>query len=574
MNQAINQYKPDNEILQILENLAAEKIEEAIKFAEQFYKNNQLLTPQDIVTNIHLSDRLARIYSQQDTPKKAIEYAKKGIELAESNAYTNIIARQYVSLSMIYQDFYIIDKAVELLDIAFEKANKFDQQATIPTILSNKASFLFLEGKLEEAIAIFTDLLNQKDKLDTADLLFIYAELSKCYIDAKNFDKAIECLNFSLDLVDTEAVELENKLSLALCFLRANKVEKGLDILVSLDNKKAVIDQSDKIKCAYLFVWATYYNLQNEYEKSKQLLIDMVKLPFTESHFDAFTMLISNHYELDNIDKAVEFSETFLDQSKKYYAVTINEKNEKFKLFLAFNEAENEAKKQQKLLNQETRYRSSIEAEKGKVDELLANLLPAKAVIELKETNRVKPKRFENASVLFARIDGLAALSKKVTPKELLIVINNCFSTFDELAEQYEIERIKTIGYSYMAISGAPVETEKHLHNLAEFAVKMYLALEELKKMGDFYKGLALRTGIQSGAIIAGIVGVKKFAYDIWGDCVNTAARMEAFGQYGKIHCTEDVFHQLKNDFSFENRGTIDVKGKGEMETYFLNIEA
>ena len=175
---------------------------------------------------------------------------------------------------------------------------------------------------------------------------------------------------------------------------------------------------------------------------------------------------------------------------------------------------------------------------------------------------------FSEVSVLFADIVGFTDFAAQASPEELIAMLNSIFTVFDELSGERNLEKIKTIGDEYMVAAGLPVERSDHAEAIADLALDMLQVIERLQLEG--YPNLKLRVGINSGPVVAGIVGTKKFLYDTWGDTVNTAARMESFGVPGEIQVTESIFLRLRKDYIFDDRGVIDVKGKGLMQVYLL----
>lgn len=220
-----------------------------------------------------------------------------------------------------------------------------------------------------------------------------------------------------------------------------------------------------------------------------------------------------------------------------------------------------------RLRDQEYAYLKEIQYERERSDRLLLNILPDSVAERLKQGETVADY-FDQTSILFADITNFTQFSAGKTPSEIVTLLNQIFSAFDQLTEKHALEKIKTIGDEYMVASGLPNPRFDHLEALVEMALDMQ------KVMADFHKSgtcdLDLRIGINTGPIIAGIIGYKKFSYDLWGDTVNVASRMSSFGISGKIQVTEEVYRRLKNRYCFEERGPVQVKGKGTMITYLL----
>ena len=210
-----------------------------------------------------------------------------------------------------------------------------------------------------------------------------------------------------------------------------------------------------------------------------------------------------------------------------------------------------------------------LQKEKQKTENLLLNILPHEVAEELKENGSSEAKYYDEVTVLFTDFVNFTQSSEKMGAEKMLVELNECFTAFDMIMEKHGLEKIKTIGDAYLAVCGLPTKNENHAHQTVLVALDIIDFIEERKKTNPDV--LDIRIGINSGSLIAGIVGVKKFAYDIWGDTVNTAARMEQNSEKGKINISESTYQLIKDDFSFEYRGKIHTKGKGEMDMYFVN---
>jgi class 3 adenylate cyclase len=176
--------------------------------------------------------------------------------------------------------------------------------------------------------------------------------------------------------------------------------------------------------------------------------------------------------------------------------------------------------------------------------------------------------KFDDVTVLFADIVDFTALMSGTAPTELIVLLNNVFSRFDRLVEKHNGEKIKTVGDAYMLAGGLPVLRSDHAENVADIALGMQKEVEALSS--ELHKPIRVRIGINTGPVVAGVIGEKKFRYDVWGDTVNIASRMESHGVPNCIQVTQKTYDRLKGKYKFEERGTIQVKGVGNMRTYML----
>lgn len=226
-------------------------------------------------------------------------------------------------------------------------------------------------------------------------------------------------------------------------------------------------------------------------------------------------------------------------------------------------------------LNYVRRSRAAIQKEKDVSENLLLNILPEEVAKELKEKGSAEAQLMDPVTVLFTDFKGFTAMSEKLSPQELVKDLNDCFSAFDGIMGKYGIEKIKTIGDAYMAAGGLPTPTATHVQDVINAALEMrdFVEAGKNEKIKQGLPFFEIRIGIHTGPVVAGIVGVKKFQYDIWGDTVNTASRMESSGKEGMVNISEASYTVVKGNpaYSFENRGEIEAKGKGKMRMYFVS---
>jgi adenylate cyclase len=215
------------------------------------------------------------------------------------------------------------------------------------------------------------------------------------------------------------------------------------------------------------------------------------------------------------------------------------------------------------------RAEATAEREFERSEALLGNILPASIAVRLKDrAQAIIVDRFDEASILFADMAGFTARTSDTSPDELVLFLNRVFSDFDRLVESRGLEKIKTTGDAYMVVSGVPTPRLDHARALALLALDIRASAADLSDPHG--RRVPIRIGMASGPVVAGVVGTRKFFYDVWGDAVNVASRMESSGEEGKIQVSEAIYDQLNDEFEFEARDPIEIKGKGRMQTWFL----
>lgn len=252
-----------------------------------------------------------------------------------------------------------------------------------------------------------------------------------------------------------------------------------------------------------------------------------------------------------------------IDGQEVWLAETISPLSEETAILVAQDISEAVAAEQHRKIAE-----AALHLEQEKSEQLLRNILPEEIVKQLKQNEGAIAQQFDDVTILFADLVGFTPLATRLKPIELVNLLNQIFSTFDELAHELGLEKIKTIGDAYMVAAGLPTPRLDHAEAIADMALAMQLAIEDLQlQLGE---NIQIRVGINTGVVVAGVIGKKKFIYDLWGDAVNVASRMESSGLPGQIQLTTATYQQLKEKYRFERRGLTEVKGKGEMITYWL----
>ncbi|OJW83934.1 MAG: hypothetical protein BGO69_09390 [Bacteroidetes bacterium 46-16] len=290
-----------------------------------------------------------------------------------------------------------------------------------------------------------------------------------------------------------------------------------------------------------------------------------------------YTILLTGQTDLEAVTEAVNHANLYRYISKPWEGPD---------LILTVREAlkgfyqDKQVERQNKLLERHNRELEKLVAErtkelqeeKRKSDELLLNILPEETAAELKEKGEATARHYDMVTVLFTDFQAFTKLATEISPQELIYTLNECYSAFDDIIGRHELEKIKTIGDAYMCAGGLPTENSTNARDAVSAAWEIQQWVTEWNEARKA-KGLNswdVRIGIHTGKLIAGVIGKKKFAYDLWGDAVNIAARMETGGETGKVNISHATYELVKDSFRCEYRGKIEAKGKGEIDMYFV----
>jgi adenylate cyclase len=522
---------------------------------------------------------IGNIYADQGNYPRALEYYQKSLAIAEDLGYKSNIASSLGNIGSIYKDIGDYSRALEYYqkslsfqeEIVRQDSSKAENKNAMANNFSNIGLIYAQQGDLSKSLEYHNKslALNQEfgDKLGIASSL---GNIGTVYADQGDYPRALDYFKRDLALQK----ELGNKNGIAITMINMGTLFniQG-NSLFAIDICKESLEISEEIEaldpqmgaCECLFV---AYKALGKGMMALKFFEQMVAIRdriYNEENTKSLTRL-EMQYEFDKKE-----AEALAEQEKKD-AIALQElKRQKlvrngfiggFSIVLLFASV---------FFVQ----RNRIGMEKQRSEELLLNILPEETAEELKAKGHSDAKLIDQVTVLFTDFKGFTALSEKVTPKELVSDLHACFSEFDRICEKYGIEKIKTIGDAYMAAGGLPTPNQTHGKDVVKAALEMAEVVEKgkAKKISQGLPFFEIRVGIHTGPVVAGIVGIKKFQYDIWGDTVNTAARMESSGEVGMVNISKTTFELLKDDadLAFESRGKIAAKGKGKVEMYFVS---
>jgi len=470
---------------------------------------------------------------------QALEYYKKSLAMAQEIDNSWEISVAHYNLGVTYSEAKDFDKALYHADQSLAIAKKLNNLYRLSFAYYLFGEIYLTKGDYKKSIENFSESLELEKKQNSDEgQAYAYAGIAECFLSLGDFKKAIENGNRAYELFNGIGLVIEVR-DVSEILYKANN-ELGMDA-EAFRYLEVFSEMSDSIKSTE----TSQILQQQEFESQKKL--------------DSLKQI----EKLQKIELAHQ-REVFIKDRNRNLAIGSGI----FFLLLAGGIYSR--------LSYIRKSKAVIEKEKERSEDLLLNILPAEIAEELKLKGSADARDFELVSVLFTDFIGFTNISENLSAKELVAEINHCFKAFDHICEKYDIEKIKTIGDAYMAAGGLPAPSENSVKNTVQAAIEMAKFIEQRKKEREANSKVPfeMRVGIHSGNVVAGIVGVRKFQYDVWGDTVNTASRMESNGEVGKVNISQSTYELLKNDpdFKFESRGKIEVKGKGKIDMYFVSL--
>ncbi len=476
---------------------------------------------------------MADVYSLEGNDDNAELYYNKAIGLLRKTSDSVALATAILNTA----DFYLHSKKYELALQYFEEAGTFFKEANhlngIAYYLGGVGMVFAEQGKDEAAKAKLMEAIIMLEKLKDYYPIAVYLNtLSHIYAKKNDFDRALQTAHKSLQLSKTYGLK--------------DQISDANLQLSELYEKKGRIVEAYK----YFKDYVAYRDSVNNLATTRDLANLRTNYEITQKQNEVD--LLEKESQLRSIK---EKSQTNITIAAVVAFICV--------MIMALG-----------LLNRYIFIRKTkriIEAEKIRSDRLLINILPEETAMELKQNGKVLAKKFEAVTVLFTDFKGFTSYAENLTPEELVQSVDFYFTKFDEIFEKYGMEKIKTIGDSYMCCGGLHTHKRDHAIKMVQAAIEIVQFVEEIKNSSITALNFDIRIGINSGPIVAGVVGNKKFAYDIWGDTVNVASHMESNSLPGRINIAQNTYDLVKEVFDCEYRGEITVKNRGTMKMYFVN---
>jgi len=525
----------------------------------------------------NMSSNLGAVYFSQGDDNKAIEYYRQSLKVSEEIGDKLRIATALVNIGAVYSNKENThDMALEYYHRALPLSNELEDYEAIGTVAVNMGE-IFLQRKIaDSALIFFNTSLEAYQKAESVKVAYTLTNIGKVYALQGDFKRAVA---FQKDAIE-KARNLEAKLELTQAYLGLAKTydAKGdidlakntyLEAKMTGEEIRAKNELKD-IYAGLASIHATTKEFSQAYKYQELYTLMKDSLYNEEMDKKIQSMMLSYDIEkkqgnIDLLTKDIALQE--LNLQRQRIAIYAAGSTGFLLLLLAIGifSRYKYVRKTKKI----------IEEEKDRSEKLLLNILPLETAQELKEKGSATPKHYDKVSVLFTDFKGFTKIAEKLTAQELIEELNYCFFEFDKIIDKHNLEKIKTIGDAYMCAGGIPAANDTNPVDIVRAGLEIKAFMEKLKtdretQGKDYWE---LRIGIHTGEVVAGVVGKNKFAYDIWGDAVNTASRMESSGIPGQVNISGTTYELIKDRFICTHRGKILAKNKGEIDMYIVENE-
>lgn len=592
-------------------NMMLSKYSKSLYYYEKSLKiEEELGNKKGIATSL---DNIASIYFYKSDYINTLKFSLKALQMRREIGNKFDIAASLFNLGLIYNSLSDYTKALKSFQESLKLSEEIDDIVGVSKCLGSIGQVHFFQENYTKALKYLEKSLTKKEELgDSHGIAVAYSVIGQTYLKQSEYQKALgyfkKALKIRQDIKDNRGIALSLN-NIGKIYHKLLDYSNALEYLQNsykinneLGEKINIANSQGNIGLVYLSLSQDSVNLKkseiNEFislNKDINLNKAILNLESAISIYDEigeldaksqFSLGLANAYKLKgNYKKALESYEDFkklqdsvfnIDKEKEIANLTAVREKEVAEKELVISQLENNQRKKESYLLYGGLGLLAfvvliIFRQRRQSEKLLLNILPAKIAKRLKKRKADIADDIENASTVFIDLVGFTAYSKDKKASDVVKMLNQIFSRIDKLVLKHGLEKIKTIGDGYMAAAGVPEYQEDHTKRAADFALDVHKELEKFNSENG--TDISARIGIESGPMVAGVIGDMKFIYDLWGDTVNTASRMESTGTPNKVHITENFKLELenhRNGFVFSEPVEIDIKGKGKMKTYYI----
>lgn len=533
---------------------------------------------ESINDKVGVSNMLANIgsvhYNQGDN-EKALEYFLRSLKFAEESKDKLRIQTALINIGAVYsRKRETHDKALQYYLMALPISEELNDKGGIGTASVNIGEIYSARG--QDSLALIYLEKSLKAREDMESVPYSYNKIGEVYQKQGKYGLALSYHNQALAIskkLNGQLYMVQSLLAIASTYHKMNDDKTALSYFKQAENLGIEINAKNELKEIYQGMSMSYallkdfgpaFRYQSLYANIKDTLYNIeTDKKLASLQFDFDLQKKQGQIDLLTADKALK--EVELKRQKLVKNVFLG--GLVFVFFISFIIYRNYKAK--------VRINKILDRQKEQIEHLLLNILPQEVAKELQESGHATPRNYESVSVLFTDFKSFTSSSDKMTPEELVNELNICFMAFDDIIERNNLEKIKTIGDAYMCAAGIPTPDPEHAYNIikAGLEIQEYVVQNNLRRAEKGLPPWDARVGVHTGPLVAGVVGKKKYAYDIWGSTVNIASRMESNGEPGLVNISAAVYELVKDRYSCAYRGKIYAKNVGEIDMYFIDKE-
>lgn len=511
---------------------------------------------------------------------EAIQYHKQALEIRQRLGDDYYISTSLNNLGAVYEALGDFDQALDYHLQALKLREKIDDKTGISASLNNIGNIYQYQRQFDLALEYYQRSLTIKEEInDTVGIGYTLNNIGNLYDTFGDYEIALDYYRRSLKIHEDNhnlkniSATLGNIGQTLIKQLRFDEAEpflsRSLEISEDLQDKNAQTYALKEI--------AKIHQARGDYQQALQsarrCLIMAQSINSKVSIRDAHDIISRIYLNQKKYKQALLSTLAYNEIHNQIFDDEMRQKIQQITVRYETEKKEREAEIY-RLKNVElVRLNKELAYERERSEKLLQNILPEEVAEELKDQGYTKPRLYDQVTVLFTDFKGFTKFAAQMTPEEIVKTLNECFIAFDDIIARYDIEKIKTIGDAYMCAGGIPTPNETHPFDVVRAALEMRDWMANWKREKEIKHEIAwdIRIGIHTGPIVAGVVGKTKFAYDIWGDVVNVASRMESGSEPGRINISGETYERIKDHFECEYRGKIHAKNRGEVDMYFVN---
>ena len=523
----------------------------------------------------NILNNIGAVYNNEGDDNRALDYYLRSLKAAEETTDTSRMVIAKINVGTIYlKKTETHDKALEYYLSALPYIEKKGSDVAEGTVTVNIGEIYYTRGQYDTALYYYEKSLEAFKRSNAGNIPYAMTSIGRVYMKRGDHRRAIEIQKEGYEIARQSDAKLEmtaTLLGLADTYTHQGDVRSAVSTYIRAEQIAREIGAKNELRDAYMALSRAYEGL-SDYDSAYyyQVLLTDIKDTLYEAANAKTIQSIQFNYELEQREGQIEL----LTKDKALQDVIIQKQKFVKNAFIAgFILIMMVAFQTLRSYYRKVKTNRLLDRQKVEIENLVLNILPAEVAVELRTQGSATPKSYESVSVLFTDFKGFTTIAGGLAPRELVAELNDFFVAFDDIAVRNNLEKIKTIGDAYMCAGGIPSKNSTHPFDTVNAGIEMqeYMRRTNEIRISKGQQTWGLRIGIHTGPVVAGVVGKKKYAYDIWGNAVNIASRMESSGEADRINISAATYELVKDYYECEFRGKIYAKNVGDIDMYFVN---